>query len=153
MSNKSKVYDYYTLVYKPNHPAVVGEGYVPEQILIAEQILGRYLYPDEIVRHKNGNTTDNRPNNLEIISSSHGYKIVNLSDDHGEVRKTASRTFMPCKFQKLCWKEIRAPMARKNKIYLPYICSYQDDGDVYKCSRFWGYIDSSIENKESNTIE
>lgn len=147
---KPKIFDYYVLVHKPGHPAVVGEGYVPEQILIAESELGRFLYPDESVRHKNGDTQDNRPGNLEVVSASHGYKIINLGDEHIESRKSASKTFMPCKFQKPCWKEVRAPIARKNKVYLPYICSFQESGDVYKCSRFWGYIDKTMEEEKGS---
>lgn len=148
---KPKIYDYYVLVYKPGHPANVGEGYVPEQILVAESELGRHLYPDESVRHKNGDPQDNRASNLEVISASHGYKLINLGDEHIEPRKNAGKTFMPCKFQKPCWKEIRAPIARKNKVYLPYICSFQESGDVYKCSRFWGYIDKTVEQKEKGS--
>lgn len=137
---KPKIFDYYVLIYAPDHPAIVGDGYVPEQILVAEEELGRYLYSDESVRHKNGDTNDNRASNLEVVSASHGYKIINLGEEHIESRKGASKIFMPCKFQKPCWKEVRAPIARKNKVYLPYICSYQESGDVYKCSRFWGYL-------------
>jgi len=147
---KDKIIDYYILVYKPSHPAVVGDGYVPEQILVAESELGRFLYPDESVRHKNGDPQDNRPSNLEVVSASHGYRLVNLGDEHIEPRKSAGKTFMPCKFQKPCWKEVRAPIAREHKVYLPYICSYQEGGDVYKCSRFWSYVDKTLVEQGSD---
>jgi hypothetical protein len=148
MSKPSKIHDYYVLVYHPGHPANVGDGYVPEQILVAEKELGRFLFPDESVRHKNGDTQDNRLSNLEVVSASHGYKIVNLGDEHIESRKSSSKTFMPCKFQKPCWNEVRAPIARREKVYLPYICSFQESGDVYKCSRFWGYIGKITEEEK-----
>lgn len=48
-------------------------------------------------------------------------------------RKT-TRTFVSCEFQRECWKTIRAPLARKHKIYLPYICSFQTEGDLEKCT-------------------
>src|SRR5689334_3891878 len=120
--NKPQIIDYYILTYVPDHPAVVGNGYVPEQILVAEKELGRYLYPDEIVKHKNGDAHDNEPSNLEIISTSQGYrKIIHLGEEQSEQRKVqASKTFIPCRFQKPCWNNVRAPMARANKIYIPY---------------------------------
>lgn len=34
-----------------------------------EDVLGRFLEDDEHVYHKNGDKTDNRPENLEIIRS------------------------------------------------------------------------------------
>ena len=48
------------------HPRAGNPGYVFEHILVMEEILGRYLYPDETVHHLNGVRDDNRPENLEL---------------------------------------------------------------------------------------
>ena len=57
----------YVLIYMPSHPHVVNR-YVLEHRLVMERVLGRYLEPDEDVHHKNEIITDNRPENLEVMS-------------------------------------------------------------------------------------
>ena len=45
-------------------------GYAYEHHLVAEKMLGRRLRKGEVVHHRNGNTADNRPENLEVKSAS-----------------------------------------------------------------------------------
>jgi hypothetical protein len=55
------------------------------------------------------------------------------------------RVYASCQFQRPCWKNIRAPIARKNKIYLPYICSYQQEGDLEKCGLRDDFMEKELE--------
>jgi len=56
-----RILDYYVLVWSPDHERAVGDGYVPEQILVAEKVLERPLTQDEDVRHIDGDTRNNAP--------------------------------------------------------------------------------------------
>jgi hypothetical protein len=144
-----RIEDYYILLYAPHHERAVGDGYVPEQILVAEKTLGRKLTHDEEVRHINGQPHDNRPANLEILSVNAGYRTQTVEIDIDAIpRRTSTKTFIPCKFQKPCWKTIRGPIAKREGVYLPYVCSYQTEGDIYKCSRFWNFVDQTLEEEK-----
>lgn len=62
----------YVFVYAPgHHRATISSGtYTKRCYLIAEKILGRLLQPGEEVHHKNGDKTDDRPGNLEVLTKS-----------------------------------------------------------------------------------
>ncbi len=70
----------YVMVYNPEHPNADGKGYVPEHRLVVEQVIGRYLESSEVVHHINGDKSDNRPENLEILSNSEHSRIHNKAD-------------------------------------------------------------------------
>jgi hypothetical protein len=60
----------YVFVYAPTHPKSRKEGYVKRATLVAEQSIGRFLGPDELVHHINGVKTDDTPDNLQVMSRS-----------------------------------------------------------------------------------
>lgn len=51
------------------HPYARRSGYILEHRLIAEQIVGRYVFPGEVVHHKDKNKLNNTISNLEVFSS------------------------------------------------------------------------------------
>lgn len=78
--------DYLYAIVK-GHPAAIKHGYVLKHRIVVELSLGRYLLPEEIVHHKNGDKMDNRIENLEVMSLSehaaehrraNGQKLVDL---------------------------------------------------------------------------
>lgn len=55
-------------------------GYVAEHRAVMEEQIGRYLLPGENVHHRNGDRSDNRPENLELWVKSQppGQRAVDL---------------------------------------------------------------------------
>ena len=58
----------YVHVLVPEHPQADSKGYIRRSHLVAEEMLGRYLYSDEVTHHKNGIRDDDRPENIEVLT-------------------------------------------------------------------------------------
>lgn len=57
------------LIYSPNHLFSNSKKCVFQSRLVAEKCLGRYLTKQEIIHHINGNTLNDKPENLYLFSS------------------------------------------------------------------------------------
>lgn len=60
---------------EPVHPNANSKGLYPLHRVIAENMIGRLLWPFEHVHHKDGNKFNNSPDNLEVLSRSDHAKL------------------------------------------------------------------------------
>jgi hypothetical protein len=70
-------------------------GYAYEHQIIAESVIGRPLGLDEVVHHRNGKKTDNRPANLEVLSRCDHAKEHYLDRPKDEHGRLTTRTLPP----------------------------------------------------------
>ena len=73
-----------TLIYAPDNPdaRAVGGKYILEYRLVAEVKIGRRLLENEIVHHINGDVTDNRGENIEVMTQSEHAKLHGVMNNN-----------------------------------------------------------------------
>lgn len=76
----------YVYIHKPDHPRCYRK-YVPEHILIAEKVLGRYLNGDEVVHHINEKKGDNRPKNLYLFKNEKEHQRYHQKFRKGTIKR------------------------------------------------------------------
>ncbi|TEB09188.1 HNH endonuclease signature motif containing protein [Pelotomaculum propionicicum] len=82
--------DGYIYCFKPDHPHA-SNGYVFQHRLVMEEKIGRYLKPDEVVHHIDGNKTNNNPDNLLLTTCSEHTRL------HNEIRAQRMKVIsIPC---------------------------------------------------------
>lgn len=77
----------YVEVWDPKHPNAKASGYVLAHRKIIADELGRALWPDENVHHRNGDRADNRRENLELWASvqPNGQRVEDLLEYAKEI--------------------------------------------------------------------
>ena len=80
----------YIYVYSPNHPHKTKDNYVCEHRLVMEESMGRFLAPQEVVHHKDGNRENNSLENLVLCVSNGRHTIDHHVDRDPETGKFVS---------------------------------------------------------------
>ena len=68
IGHKKKRCDGYIAIYYPSYPRSNNDGYIMEHVYLMEQYIGRGLKDDEVVHHKNRIKSDNRIENLQLMT-------------------------------------------------------------------------------------
>ena len=94
----------YVLIKMPEHHRANNRGYVKRADIIAEQMLGRLLYDNEIVHHKNRNKKDDRPCNLEVMILNNHSKMHGL--EGASKRWYGDKNYLTNKRKSLCKSQL-----------------------------------------------
>lgn len=88
----------YTGLKCPGHPQVDANGYVPEQVLVAEKAMQREIPPAAVVHHVNKKRNDNANQNL-VVCEDHRYHML-LHQRQRALAQCGRAGWLPCPFCK-----------------------------------------------------
>jgi hypothetical protein len=83
---------------------------------IASDRLGRALLPNEVVHHINHDPTDNRPENLAVVTPAQHNHI-----HHQRITETVVRQVRALRQSGVTWKVIAATVGRNEKSLMHYV--------------------------------
>ena len=115
-------YGHYVYLYRSDHPAAGRNGCVAEHVLVAEEILGRRLKPNEIVHHINHVREDNRPENLCVMDKVDHY-LMHLAEARAMLELTAG-----ARYEKPVAGEIGQYTARMNEAMAVLDAMFEKEG-------------------------
>mgnify|MGYP001603282632 CR=1 FL=1 len=92
---------WYVRITKPDHPRADKRRRVRRSVLVMEAHIDRFLLLEEEVHHINGILTDDRIENLELVScKEHQRRYNNLAEYNSKPRNTKGRPFYGNQYRK-----------------------------------------------------
>jgi len=82
----------YTFVSAPNHPSANTGGYVRRHRLVMEIQIGRYLKPEEVVHHIDGDTSNDEFANLLLFHNTSAHSKYHAALRHAERNRIADNS-------------------------------------------------------------
>jgi hypothetical protein len=141
--------DGYVAVCLAEHPNAMNGRYVFEHRVVMENMLGRLLGSEEHVHHINEIKSDNRPENLQVLSA-----VEHMSLHHGTSEQvkmrcvSCTKTFymLACKHKDFSLN----PRTRERKFHA---CSKSCQVKFQQKLRFEGMTEEAEESINKNTLE
>ena len=100
----------YEYIINKSHPRANEDGAIYVHMIVAEEKLGRYLLPDEVVHHKDLNKLNNDPDNLMIFASNSDHSRFHANGCDENTLSLNENGVYTCKKQEFtcidCGKEI-----------------------------------------------
>lgn len=90
----------YKYVIDKSHPRANADGAVYMHMIVAEQKLGRHLFPEEVVHHRDLNKLNNSPENLIIFASNGDHSRFHMSNCDESILELNSNGVYVCNERK-----------------------------------------------------